>query len=56
MNIVFGHEELEVLFLTPLFEIKGKQKFPIEVLKQYKKKVQILSALTRLEQLKQHKG
>jgi proteic killer suppression protein len=56
MKVIFEVEELELLFITPLDELRGKQKFSVEVLKQYKKKVQVLIGLTKLEQLKQHRG
>ena|ERR1043166_3423764 len=56
MEVKFLNEELEKFYLMPMNEIKGKRKYPDEVIKQFKKKIQILTAITRLEQLRQHKG
>ena len=56
MNIVFEIEELEYFYITPLEAIRGKQKYPIEVIKQYKKRIQLLIALTRLDELKNFRG
>jgi toxin HigB-1 len=39
-----------------LDEIKGKHLFGREIIKQYKKKVQLLVGLTKVEQLRQFRG
>jgi proteic killer suppression protein len=39
-----------------LNKLKGKQKFPFEVIKQYKKKVQLLLSINKLEELKAFRG
>lgn len=44
------------MYLTPLDELKGKQSIPFEVIKQFKKKIPILMAINRLEDLKALKG
>ena len=56
MKVEFKTEYLEKLYVTPLESIRGKHPFSKEVIKQYKKKVQLLIGLTRLEQLKQFRG
>ena len=52
MKLVFEEIELEELYITPLDAIKGKQKYPVEVIKQYKKKVAILISIKNLDSLK----
>ena len=56
MEIRFIDNKLEELFLTPLKEIKGKQPFSIMVIKQFKKKIPLLMAIPRLEDLKAFRG
>ncbi|MFY9309798.1 MAG: type II toxin-antitoxin system RelE/ParE family toxin [Bacteroidia bacterium] len=56
MVVYFGTSELQELYETPLDEIRGKRKIPTEVIKQYKKKVQLLLAINKLEQLRPFKG
>lgn len=56
MEVYFSTDELQELYETPLNELRGKQKYPHEVLKQYKKKVQLLIAIQKLEDLKQFKS
>jgi proteic killer suppression protein len=56
MKVTFETNDLEHLFLTPLEQIRGKQKVPFEVIKQYKKKVQALMIISRVEQLRQQRG
>ena len=48
--------DLEELYLTPLTAIKGKQRYPAAVLKQYKKKIALLLAIDKLEDLRPFKG
>ena len=56
MIVEFKAEYLTGLYETPLDEIKGKQPFGREIIKQYKKKVQLLVSLTKIEQLRQFRG
>jgi proteic killer suppression protein len=56
MRVEFKTEYLAELYETPLDDIKGKQPFGREIIKQYKKKVQILVGLTKIEQLRQFRG
>lgn len=56
MEVRFKDNKLEKLFLTPLNEIKGKQPFPVEVIKQFKKKIPLLIAISKLDELRAFKG
>ncbi len=56
MKVRFDNLRLEKLFVTPLKEIKGKQAFPIEVIKQFKKRIPLLIAITELDDLRAFKG
>jgi proteic killer suppression protein len=56
MIVYFETAELEEFYVTPLSEIKGKRKFPIEVIKQYKKRIQLLIAIQKLEELRPFRG
>lgn len=56
MEVRFKDHKLEKLFLTPLSELKGKQPFFVDVIKQFKKKIPILIAISRLEELRALKG
>ena len=56
MNIYFKTEYLKLLYETALDDIKGKHPFSKEIIKQYKKKVQLLTVITKIEQLKQFRG
>lgn len=56
MKVVFESQKLDYLYVTPLQAIRGKQKYPSEVLKQYKKKIQILEALPKLDELRKMRG
>jgi toxin HigB-1 len=51
MKIRFKSDELEYYYLTPLSEIKGKLAVPHEILKQYKRKIQILMSIESLNEL-----
>lgn len=51
MKIRFKSDELEYYFLTPISEIKGRFLFPHDILKQYKKKMQILMSIESLDEL-----
>jgi proteic killer suppression protein len=56
MIIYFATEELLKLYETPLSNMKGKQKFSRDIIKQYKKKVQLLIAIPKLENLSQFRS
>lgn len=56
MKIDFKTEYLEYLYATPLEEIKGKHPFSKDIIKQFKKKIQLLTAISKIEQLKQFQG
>ncbi len=56
MIVEFDDDDLEKLYKTPLEQIKGKRKIPIEVIKQYKKKLAILIGIETIEDLKPFKG
>jgi proteic killer suppression protein len=51
MKIRFKSDELEYYYTTPLTEIKGKLPVPKEILRQFKKKVQILMSIEALDEL-----
>ncbi len=45
--------ELRYLFETPIEQMKGKQKYPVEVIKQFKNKIRILMNISNLNELNQ---
>lgn len=51
MKIRFKSDELEYYYLTPLSEIKGKFHISHDILKQYKKKIQILMSIGSVDEL-----
>lgn len=51
MKIRFKSDELEYYYLTPLSEIKGKQTVTHDILKQYKRKIQILISIESINEL-----
>lgn len=51
MKIRFKTSELEYFYTTPLEEIKGKLPFQKDVIKQFKKKIQILISVSSLQEL-----
>jgi proteic killer suppression protein len=51
VKVRFKSKELEYYFVTPLEEIKGKLPFQHNVIKQYKKKIQILIAIDSIDEL-----
>lgn len=51
MKVGFKTKELERLYVTPLRELKGKQKFSREVIKQYQAKVRMLTFIDKLKDL-----
>ena len=56
MKVRFKNKELENYYTVPLDNIKGKQKFSKDLLKQYKKKIQILLSIDFLNDLKQFRS
>jgi plasmid maintenance system killer protein len=52
MVVYFETEYLEKLFTTPLDKIRGKHKVPVDVIKQYQKRVQMLMDISGLEALR----
>jgi len=56
MRVEFKNDYLAELYQTPLGEIKGKYPFGREIIKQYKKKIQILISITKVQQLRQYRG
>ena len=51
MKIRFKTSELEYFYTTPLEEIKGKLPFQKDVIKQFKKKTQILISVSTFQEL-----
>jgi plasmid maintenance system killer protein len=51
MQVGFKTSELELLYVTPLSDIRGKQKFSMDVIKQYQAKVRILTIIESLKDL-----
>ncbi len=51
MKIRFKTKELEYFYLTPLNEIRGKLPLQKDIIKQYKKKLQILISVESLKAL-----
>lgn len=56
MIVYFETAELQELYETPLVQIRGKRKIPHDVIKQYKKRIQLLIAINKLEELRPFKG
>jgi len=56
MKVRFKTKELEYYYITPLDNIKGKIPFSKEIIKQYKKKVQVLLSVESVEDLKQFRS
>lgn len=52
MIVRFETDELEKLFLVPLDELRGKQKFAKEIIKKYKERVMLLHSIKTLEELR----
>lgn len=51
MKVAFKTKELAQLYATPLNEIRGKQKFSKDVIKQYQAKDRILTLIENLKDL-----
>ena len=56
MKVKFNTKELESFYTTPLGNIKGKLPFSKDIIKQYKKKVQILISIESIDDLKQFRS
>lgn len=56
MKVRFNTKELEYYYLTPLADLKGKLPFSKDILKQYKKKVQILLSVESVDDIKQFRS
>lgn len=56
MKVEFKTEYLSYLYRTPIDEIKGKHVFSREIIKQYKKKIQLMIVVNNVTQLKQFRG
>ena len=56
MRVQFKTEELAYLYATPLEKIQGKQEFGKDIIKQFKKKIEILIGITNITQLRQFKS
>lgn len=56
MKVRFNTEDLEYYYITPLDNLKGKLPFSREIIKQYKKKVQVLLSVESVEDLKQFRS
>ena len=51
MKVRFKTEELEKYYVTPLDEIGGKLPFQRDIIKQFKKKMQILISINSIDEL-----
>ena len=56
MEIYFETGELEHLYVTAMSDLRGKQKYPLQVIKQYKKKMQLLISIQKLQELQQYRS
>lgn len=56
MRVEFKTDYLGYLYETPLEAIKGKHDFGKEIIKQYKKKIEILIGISNITQLRQFRG
>lgn len=56
MQVRFKTEELAYLYETPLEKIKGKREFGKEIIKQFKRKTEILLSISDITQLRQFKS
>ena len=51
MKVFFKSDELKIVYESDPNQLIGKQKIPIEVIKQYQKKVNILISITEIKEL-----
>ncbi len=56
MKVLFKTTELENFYITPLNELEGKLPFQKDVIKQFKKKMEILISADSLDELRQFKS
>ena len=56
MKVRFSTKELEAFYITPLENLKGKLSFSKDIIRQYKKKVQLLISVESLNDLKQFRS
>ena len=56
MKVVFKTRELENFYITPLYELEGKLPFQKDVIKLFKKKIEILIDVDSLDELRQFKS
>jgi len=56
MKVKFSTKELEAFYTTPLENLKGKLPFSKDIIKQYKKKVQVLISVESVNDLKQFRS
>lgn len=56
MKVRFKNKELEFYYVTPLEEINGKLPFSKDIVKQFKKKVQLLISVNSTDDLKQFRS
>ncbi|MEI7526652.1 MAG: type II toxin-antitoxin system RelE/ParE family toxin [Mariniphaga sp.] len=56
MKVVFKTTELENFYITPLDKLEGKLPFQKDVIKQFKKKMEILIGVDSLDELRQFKS
>lgn len=52
MIVRFETEELKNWFLTPLDELRGKQRFSKEIIRKYKERVYLLRSISKPEELR----
>ena len=55
MNVLFKTTKIETLYVIPLNKL-GKQKYSRELIKSYKNKIEILTGIDKLEELRNFPG
>jgi len=56
MKVRFSTKEIETFYIIPLENLKGKLPFSKDIIKQYKKKVQLLISVESVNDLKQFRS
>ncbi len=56
MKVRFSTKELETFYITPLENFKGKLPFSKDIIRQFKKKVQLLISVESVNDLKQFRS
>jgi len=56
VKVKFKNKDLQLLYTTPLSELKGKQSYSGNVIKQYKKKIAILLDIDNIADLRNFKS